>query len=243
MERKGLKTLGALKNYILIYSFKLNKLSNFLVFCLIRDQYDGFFLSNRHIYLYKVGDLWRIPFLHTEAIKVKETAVMSHTLRQLCSSMDIPLVIAKKLYSGKKIPTFFLFRMWIGYGFDAAEIAAVMVNPGFVYSNTTWMYVFYFYLAFVVIIGFILTVSFKLSEEISDNKLHSCFAFFKLTSAVTAGVIFFQLYLQDDRDPLTIFIMVVTGADMSLDFVEMAAGCASLGFNMVYPLEMNKEQA
>lgn len=167
---------------------------------------------------------------------------MSHTLRQLCSSMDIPLVIAKKLYSGKKIPTFFLFRMWIGYGFDAAEIAAVMVNPGFVYSNTTWMYVFYFYLAFVVIIGFILTVSFKLSEEVSDNKLHSCFAFFKLTSAVTAGVIFFQLYLQDNRDPLTIFIMVVTGADMSLNFVEMAAGCASLGFNMVYPLEM-KEQA
>lgn len=121
-----------------------------------------------------------IPFLNTEAIKVKETAVMSHTLRQLCSSMDIPLVIAKKLYSGKKIPSFFLFRMWIGYGFDAAEIAAVMVNPGFVYSNTTWMYVFYFYLAFVVIIGFILTVSFKLSVEISDNKLHSCFAFFQV---------------------------------------------------------------
>lgn len=180
--------------------------------------------------------------LYYWVIKVRLTAIMGQSLREFLSTMDIPLVIAKKLYSGHKIPTFFLFRMWIGYGFDAAEIAAVMVNPGFVYENDTWMYVFYFYLAFVIIIGFILTMSFKLSEEVSDNKLHSCFAFFKLTSAVTAGVIFFQLFLQDDRDPLTIFIMVVTGADMSLDFVEMAAGCASLGFNMVYPLEMNKPE-
>ena len=180
--------------------------------------------------------------LYYWVIKVRLTAIMGQSLREFLSTMDIPLVIAKKLYSGHKIPTFFLFRMWIGYGFDAAEIAAVMVNPGFVYENDTWMYVFYFYLAFVIIIGFILTMSFKLSEDVSDSKLHSCFAFFKLTSAVTAGVIFFQLFLQDDRDPLTIFIMVVTGADMSLDFVEMAAGCASLGFNIVYPLDMSKPE-
>jgi hypothetical protein len=133
--------------------------------------------------------------------------------------------------------------MWIGYGFDAGEIAAVMVNQGFVYSNTTWMYVFYFYLAFVIIIAFILTASFKLSEEVSDSKLHSCFAFFKLTATITAGFIFFQLYLQDNREPLTVFLMVVTGADMSLNFVEMAAGCASLGLNMVYPLEMKTSRA
>lgn len=168
---------------------------------------------------------------------------MGQRLRYYCADMDVPLVLVKKFYSGKKFPTFFLFRMWIGYGFDAGEVAAVMVNPGFVYSNATWTYVFYFYLAFVVIIAFILTASFKLSEEVSDSRLHSCFAFFKLTSTITAGFIFFQLFLQDDREPLTIFIMVVTGADMSLDFIEMAAGCASLGFNTVYPFEMNKSHA
>lgn len=105
--------------------------------------------------------------------------------------MDILFVIVKKFYFGKKIFIFFLFRMWIGYGFDVVEIVVVMVNFGFVYLNIIWMYVFYFYLVFVVIISFILMVLFKLSEEIFDNKLYFCFVFFKLILVVMVGVIFF----------------------------------------------------
>lgn len=54
MERKGLKTLDAFRKYILIYSFKLDKLPNFLVFYLIRDQYDFFYLIGIYIYM-KLG--------------------------------------------------------------------------------------------------------------------------------------------------------------------------------------------
>lgn len=69
----------------------------------------------------------------------------------------------------------------------------------------------------------------------SENKVHSCLAYFKLTSTVNAAFIFFQLYIQDQRDGIAVFLLVVTGIDMSLDFIEMAAGCAALGINSVYP--------
>lgn len=63
------------------------------------------------------------------------------------------------------------------------------------------------------------------------------FGFFKLTSIVNAAMIFFQLYLQDQRDEVAIILLVVTGIDIGFDFLEMSAGCAALGMNKdkVYP--------
>lgn len=99
------------------------------------------------------------------------------------------------------------------------------------------MYVFFTYLGLLVLVAFIMTVVFRVKQNISERKVHSCLAYFKLTSTVNAAMIFFQLYLQSQRDEIAIFILVVTGIDMGLDFLEMAAGCAALGVNMVYPLD------
>lgn len=156
--------------------------------------------------------------------------------------MDIPLVVVQKLYGSEKYPTFFIFRMWIGYGFDAAEFTAVMIRYGLVYASVAWMYIFYVYLALLVLAAFVMTVVFRIKKIVSEKKVHSCFAYFKLTSTISAVFIFFQLYLQGQRDGMAIFLLVVTGIDMSLDFVEMAAGCAALGINSVYPID-NSEQS
>lgn len=155
--------------------------------------------------------------------------------------MDIPLVLAKKLYASKKYSTFFIFRMWIGYGFDAAEFTAVIIRYGFVYTSVEWMYVFYVYMGLLALVAFIMTVVYRVKQNISDKKVHSCLAYFKLTSTVNAALIFFQLYLQGQRDEVAIFLLVVTGIDMGLDFLEMAAGCAALGVNMVYPLDVKSK--
>jgi hypothetical protein len=151
--------------------------------------------------------------------------------------MDVPLVLAKKLYSAKKYSTFFIFRLWIGYGFDAAEFTAVMIRYGFDYVSVEWMYVLYVYLGLLALVAFIITIVFRLKDAIPDRKVHSALAYFKLTATVNAALIFFQLYLQGQRDEIAIFLMVVTGIDMGLDFMEMAAGCAALGVNVVYPLD------
>lgn len=156
--------------------------------------------------------------------------------------MDIPLVLAKKLYASKKYSTFFIFRMWIGYGFDAAEFTAVIIRYGFVYASVEWMYVFYVYLGLLALSAFIMTVVFRVTKISSEKRVHSCLAYFKLTSAVNAALIFFQLYLQDERDGIAIFLLVVTGIDMGLDFLEMAAGCAALGVNTVYPLDVKSKK-
>lgn len=151
--------------------------------------------------------------------------------------MDIPLILAKKLYASKKYSTFFIFRMWIGYGFDAAEFAAVIIRYGFIFVSEEWIYVFYVYLGLLGLIAFIMTVVFRVKQNVTDRTVASCLAYFKLTSTINAALIFFQLYLQGQRDPVAIFLLVVTGIDMGLDFLEMAAGCAALGVNMVYPLD------
>lgn len=128
--------------------------------------------------------------------------------------MDIPLILAKKLYDSKKYSTFFIFRMWIGYGFDAAEFTAVIIRYGFVYASVEWMYVFYVYMGLLALVAFIMTVVFRVNQIISVKKVHSCLAYFKLTSIINAAFIFFQLYLQDQRDGIAIFLLVVTGIDM-----------------------------
>lgn len=151
--------------------------------------------------------------------------------------MDIPLILAKKLYASKKYSTFFIFRLWIGYGFDAAEFTAVMIRYGFVYVSVEWTYVLYVYLGLLALVAFIITIVFRMNQIVSDRKVHSCLAYFKLTSTINSALIFFQLYLQGQRDEVAIFLLVVTGIDMSLDFIEMAAGCAALGVNMVYPMD------
>uniref|UniRef100_K1PMW7 Uncharacterized protein n=1 Tax=Magallana gigas TaxID=29159 RepID=K1PMW7_MAGGI len=151
--------------------------------------------------------------------------------------MDIPLILVQKLYGSKKYSKFFIFRMWIGYGFDAAEFTAVMIQYGFVYASVEWMYVFYVYLGLLVLVAFVMTVIFRIKKIVSKKKVSSCLAYFKLTSIINAAFVFFQLYLQGQRDGMATFLLVVTGIDMSLDFLEMAAGCAALGINSVYPID------
>lgn len=154
--------------------------------------------------------------------------------------MDIPLILAQKLYASEKYPTFFIFRMWIGYGFDAAEFTIVNVRYGFVYSSVEWMYVFYVYLGLLVLVAFLMTMIFRIKKPVSEKKVHSCFAYFKLTSIINAAFVFFQLFFQSQKDGTATFLLVVTGIDMSFDFVEMAAGCAALGVNSVYPIDNSK---
>lgn len=66
-------------------------------------------------------------------------------------------------------------------------------------------------------------------------------AYFKLTSIINAAFIFFQLFFQSQKDGTATFLLVVTGIDMSFDFVEMAAGCAALGVNSVYPIDIKRK--
>ena len=129
----------------------------------------------------------------------------------------------------------FIFRMWIGYGFDATEIAMVWINNGFSFINEHWERVFYAYLALIFLAGIILTVLISRFDTHSERVVYMI-GYFKLTSLVTAGFIFFQLYLRDKRDPLSLVLMVVTGTDMALNFIEMAAGFAGLDQNRVAPL-------
>lgn len=150
--------------------------------------------------------------------------------------MDILLFLIQKLYHDEINSTFFIFRMWLGYGFDAAEFVSVMIRYGFVYANIVWMYVFFGYLGLLVLVALLITVVLR-EFKISDRKISSCLAYFKLTSIVNAAMIFFQLYLQDQRDEVAIILLVVTGIDIGFDFLEMSAGCAALGMNKdkVYP--------
>lgn len=85
-------------------------------------------------------------------------------------AMDIPLILAQKLYASEKYPTFFIFRMWIGYGFDAAEFTIVNVRYGFVYSSVEWMYVFYVYLGLLVLVAFLMTVIFRIKKPVSEKR-------------------------------------------------------------------------
>uniref|UniRef100_K1PUG8 Uncharacterized protein n=1 Tax=Magallana gigas TaxID=29159 RepID=K1PUG8_MAGGI len=100
------------------------------------------------------------------------------------------------MYASEKYPTFFIFRMWIGYGFDAAEFTIVNVRYGFVYSSVEWMYVFYVYLGLLVPVAFLMTVIFRIKKPVSEKKVHSCFAYFKLTSIINAAFVFFQLFFK-----------------------------------------------
>lgn len=112
-----------------------------------------------------------------------------------------------------------------------------MIRYGFVYASVEWMYEFYVYLGLLVLVAFVMTVIFRIKKNSFGKKVHSCLAYFKLTSTVSAAFIFFQLYLQGQRDGMATFLLVVTGIDMSLDFLEMATGCAALGINSVYPID------
>lgn len=68
--------------------------------------------------------------------------------------------------------------MWLGYGFDAAEIISVMIRYGFVYANVVWMYVFFGYLGLLVLVALLITVVLR-ELKISDRKISSCLAYFK----------------------------------------------------------------
>lgn len=129
----------------------------------------------------------------------------------------------------------FIFRMWIGYGFDAAQIAMAWINTGFTFMNDHWRNVFLAYLAFIFVAALILTFLISRYEHKADRVVY-LIGYFKLTATVTACFIFFQLYFQDKRDPLSLVLMVVTGADIAINFIEMAAGFAGLDQNRIAPL-------
>ena len=55
--------------------------------------------------------------------------------------------------------------------------------------------------------------------------------YFKLTSAVNAGIIFFMLFFSDDKNkPVVLALEIVTGIDIGFNLIQMGFGFA--GFNV-----------
>lgn len=123
------------------------------------------------------------------------------------------------------IPSIFTFRMWAGYGFDGAEFTAVALTYGFVYIKVEFMYIFYAYVALLVVAGLTITVLLKTGSECVNIAI----IFFKITATFNAAFVFFQLYLQQQRESLVYFLLVVSGIDMCLDFLGFAFNCAFTG--------------
>lgn len=125
-----------------------------------------------------------------------------------------------------------IFRLWVGYGFDGAEFTAAALTYGFVYSNVEFMYIFYVYIGLLVVAAVVFSVLIKMEFECEKIAI----IFFKITSTFNAAFVFFQLYLQHQREDLVYFLLVVTGIDMCLDFLGFAYNCATIASNnKIYP--------
>lgn len=138
--------------------------------------------------------------------------------------MDITTFVLGHIFK-KEENAIMIFRLLVGYGFDGAEFTAAALTYGFAYTTEDWMYIFYGYIGLLVIASVILTILLATGES---NFVAITIFFFKITSIINAAFVFFQLYLPQQRDPFLYVLLVVTGMDMCLDFLEFALNCALL---------------
>ena len=146
--------------------------------------------------------------------------------------MDITLKVNQCVFKDcVDLRNLIITRMWIGYGFDAAQITAAVLNKGFWKLPSDLEFLYYLYPTFMVVVAFLLTICIRCyKRDITENKYQSVMAYFKLTAFMNAGVLFFLLYLQEDREPLIIILLVIAGIDMILNFLEMALNCGAARF-------------
>lgn len=141
--------------------------------------------------------------------------------------MDITTFLLSRIFE-KGGNGIVIFRLYVGYGFDGAEFTAAALTYGFAYTTVYWMYIFYGYIGLLVIASVILTM--LLAADVS-NSIEITIIFFKITSIINAAFVFFQLYLQQQRDPFLYVLLAVTGTDIGLDFLEFALNCGFLAKN------------
>lgn len=147
---------------------------------------------------------------------------------------DITILCMKKVFlKNKELRSkHVLLRFWIGYGLDAVEFVAVWLGLGFKFSSDLWWQAFIAYLVLIFAILVVVTIVTACKNAIkrlgSHRALLYLIGYFKLTFAINAAFIFFQVFLQDRRDAGLYVILVISGIDIALNYVEMAAGFAGL---------------
>lgn len=160
--------------------------------------------------------------------------------------MDLSIITAETIFgfSPRKAVRFFLARMWIGYALDAGGFAFIGIYNDIdidrSWVTTTLKWAFYGYAGGIILIAILITflmIACILSGKETDGRLKRhkkipyFMAYFKLTSAVNAGIVFYTLYFKaDDRShPAVLAILILSGIDMGMDLLEMAFGCAGIG--------------
>jgi hypothetical protein len=87
------------------------------------------------------------------------------------------------------------------------------------------MYVFYGYCGFLGLVAILLTITFIQCIIGKDSRRYNIvpyiMTYFKLTSAINAGFVFFNLWYSGNRDDTVVVLMVFTGIDIGLDIVEI----------------------
>lgn len=154
--------------------------------------------------------------------------------------MDLSIIALEKCFgfSPRKAVRYFLARMWIGYAFDAGEFAFTWIYVGMNWISDNWKWGFYGYVGgvgFLALLITLLMVCCILRGKEADGrikrykKIPYVMGYFKLTSAVNAGIIFFTLYYSDDKnEPEVLAIIILSGIDMGVNLIEMAFGLAGL---------------
>lgn len=173
--------------------------------------------------------------------------------------MDLPTVALDLVFghSPRKIVRFFIARMWIGYAIDAGEFAFTWIIVGMNFYSELWKWLFYGYVGGIGLVAFIITFSMifcilRGKEEDGRIKRHKkvpyFMGYFKLTSAVNAGIVFFTLHYFGDKPGLTdaeemaiLAIKIHSGIDMGVNLIEMGLGFA--GLNTQRLREKNKVHA
>lgn len=141
--------------------------------------------------------------------------------------MDLSVFALEKIFGKdpQTIARIFLLRMWTGYCFDAGEITFLSIYVGINYKSDTWRFVFYGYGGFLGLIAMILTITFIQCIIGQDSRRYNVvpyiMTYFKLTSAINAGFVFFHLWYSGNRDNVVIVLMVFTGIDLGLDIIEI----------------------
>lgn len=147
---------------------------------------------------------------------------------------DITILCMKKVFlKNKELRSkHVLLRVWIGYGLDAVEIVAVWLGLGFTFLNDLWWQAFIAYLvlmfAILVVVTIVTACKNAIKRPSSYRALLYLIGYFKLTFAINAAFVFFQVYLQEKRDAGLYIILVISGIDLALNYIEMAAGFAGL---------------
>ena len=141
--------------------------------------------------------------------------------------MDISVFVLEKIFGKdpQTIARIFVLRMWSGYCFDVGEITFLSLYVGINYKSDTWRYVFYGYCGFLGLVAMLLTITFIQCIIGKDSRRYNIvpyiMTYFKLTSAINAGFVFFHLWYSGNRDDVVVVLMVFTGIDIGLDILEI----------------------